>query len=54
MAADKNNAAITDSIYQTKNNWVDAILETVIRAGIEEPAEPVSPKPEPASEEVKK
>jgi hypothetical protein len=49
MAADKNNAAITDSIYQTKNNWVDAILESVIRAGIEEPAESV-----PASEEVKK
>lgn len=37
MAADKNNSAITDSIYQTKNNWVDAILETVIRAGIEQP-----------------
>ena len=54
MAADKNNAAITDSIYQTKNNWVDAILETVIRAGIEEPAEPESSKPEPVSEEVKK
>jgi len=49
MAADKNNAAITDSIYQTKNNWVDAILESVIRAGIEEPAESV-----PAAEEVKK
>ena len=49
MAADKNNAAITDSIYQTKNNWVDAILETVIRAGIEEPVEPES-----AAEEVKK
>lgn len=39
MAAKKNNAAITDKIYQTKNNWVDAVLETVIRAGIEEPAE---------------
>ena len=49
MAADKNNAAITDSIYQTKNNWVDAILETVIRAGIEEPIEP-----QPSTEEVAK
>jgi cell division protein FtsB len=39
MAADKNNAAITDTIYQTKNNWVDAVLETVIRAGIEQPME---------------
>jgi cell division protein FtsB len=37
MAADKNNAAISDTIYQTKNNWVDAVLETVIRAGIEQP-----------------
>ena len=39
MAADKNHAAITDSIYQTKNNWVDAVLETVIRAGIEQPVD---------------
>jgi hypothetical protein len=44
MAADKNNAAISDSIYQTKNNWVDAVLETVIRAGIEEPADAEQPK----------
>jgi cell division protein FtsB len=54
MAADKNNAAITDSIYQTKNNWVDAILETVIRAGIEEPVESESTKPVPTTDEVKK
>lgn len=39
MAADKNNASISDSIYQTKNNWVDAILETVIRAGVEQPVD---------------
>jgi len=54
MAADKNNAAITDSIYQTKNNWVDAILETVIRAGIEEPVEADPSKPVPTAEDVKK
>ena len=48
MAAEKNNAAITDTIYQTKNNWVDAVLETVIRAGIEQPVE------ETAVEETKK
>lgn len=54
MAADKNNAAITDSIYQTKNNWVDAILETVIRAGIEEPVETPPAISEPGSEEEKK
>jgi hypothetical protein len=39
MAADKNNAQISENIYQTKNNWVDAVLETVIRAGIEEPVD---------------
>jgi cell division protein FtsB len=37
LKAEKNNADISDTIYQTKNNWVDAVLETVIRAGIEEP-----------------
>ena len=37
MAADKNNAQISSSIYQTKNNWVDTVLESVIRAGVEEP-----------------
>ena len=37
MAADKNNAQISSSIYQTKNNWVDAVLESVIRAGVEQP-----------------
>ena len=44
MAADKNNAAISDTIYQTKNNWVDAVLETVIRAGIEQPIDPTAPQ----------
>lgn len=38
LKAKKNNADISKSIYQTKNNWVDAVLETVIRAGIEQPA----------------
>jgi cell division protein FtsB len=39
LAADKNNAQISSDIYQTKNNWVDAVLESVIRAGIEQPVE---------------
>lgn len=39
MAADKNNAQISSTIYQTKNNWVDAILESVIRAGVEQPTD---------------
>mgnify|MGYP000019292679 CR=1 FL=1 len=39
MAADKNNAQISSSIYQTKNNWVDAVLESVIRAGVEQPTD---------------
>lgn len=42
MAAEKNNASISDSIYQTKNNWVDAVLETVIRAGVEQPVDTAS------------
>jgi hypothetical protein len=33
---------------------VDAILETVIRAGIEEPVEPETTKPVPSNDEVKK
>jgi cell division protein FtsB len=39
MAADKNNAQISSTIYQTKNNWVDAVLESVIRAGVEQPTD---------------
>ncbi|BDS50712.1 FtsB family cell division protein [Rhodoluna lacicola] len=39
MLAEKNNAQISSNIYQTKNNWVDAVLETVIRAGIEQPVD---------------
>jgi hypothetical protein len=37
MAADKNTDEISTSIRQTKNNWVDAVLESVVRAGTEEP-----------------
>ena len=37
MAADKNTNEISTSIRQTKNNWVDAVLESVVRAGTEEP-----------------
>jgi hypothetical protein len=33
---------------------VDAILETVIRAGIEEPVETQTTKPAPTTDEVKK
>jgi hypothetical protein len=38
MTAEKNTSEISTSIRQTKSNWVDAVLESVIRAGIEEPA----------------
>ncbi|MFM1992515.1 MAG: hypothetical protein RL600_343 [Actinomycetota bacterium] len=50
MLAEKNNAQISSNIYQTKNNWVDAVLETVIRAGIEQP---VDSKTE-STEQIKK
>jgi cell division protein FtsB len=54
MAADKNNAEISSNIYQTKNNWVDAVLETVIRAGIEQPSEqPVEKTSETKTSETK-
>ena len=44
LAEQKNNAEISADITQTRDNWVDALLETVIRAGIEQPAEETSEK----------
>jgi cell division protein FtsB len=37
IAARNNNAQISSSVHTTKNNWVDALVETVVRSGIEEP-----------------
>jgi D-tyrosyl-tRNA(Tyr) deacylase len=50
MLADKRNTSvISSSIRSTSENWVDDIIGSVIRAGIEEPA-----TEEPAAEEQKK
>ena len=37
LADQRNNGQISKSIKQTRNNWVDSILETVIVSGIDEP-----------------
>jgi Tfp pilus assembly protein PilV len=51
LSAEKNNAQISDKIYQTKNNWIDAVIETVVRAGLEQPVAPaeVEPSPKPTN-----
>lgn len=38
LAEKNNNAVITKEIRATKGNWVDTVLGSVIRSGIEEPA----------------
>ena len=38
MLADRaNTSEISNTIRETKNNWVDSVLESVIRAGVEQP-----------------
>jgi cell division protein FtsB len=37
IAERKNTSTISQSILQTRNNWMDNVLESVLRAGIEEP-----------------
>lgn len=39
LAEKRNTVEITDSIRETKSNWVDAVIETVVRAGVEQPTE---------------
>ncbi|MEY4296402.1 MAG: hypothetical protein RL016_248 [Actinomycetota bacterium] len=34
-----NNSQITSSVHATKANWMDALVETVVRSGIEQPTE---------------
>jgi cell division protein FtsB len=38
LADRKNTSTISQSILQTKNNWMENVLESVARAGIEEPS----------------
>ena len=37
IAARTNNGQITSSVTSTKNNWVNALVETIVRTGVEEP-----------------
>jgi hypothetical protein len=37
IAARTNNGEITTSVREAKSNWVDALVETVVRSGIEQP-----------------
>jgi hypothetical protein len=37
IAARTNNGQITSSVTSTKNNWVNALIETIVRTGVEEP-----------------
>ena len=37
LADQRNNGQISKSIKETRNNWVDSIMETVIVSGIDEP-----------------
>ena len=38
MLADRaNTSEISTTIRETKNNWVDSVMESVIRAGVEQP-----------------
>lgn len=39
LAEKRNTTEITTSIRETKSNWVDAVIETVVRAGVEQPTE---------------
>ena len=47
IAARSNNGKITTSVTSTKNNWVDSLVETFMRAGVEEPVDKNS-KTDPA------
>jgi hypothetical protein len=42
LAERKNTSEISTSIFETKSNWVDALMLTVVRAGIDQPAEEVA------------
>lgn len=37
LAAERNTKVISTSILRTKKNWVNSIMESVVRAGLEEP-----------------
>jgi len=40
LAAQRNSNEISTSIMRTKKNWVNSVMQSVIRAGLEEPVVP--------------
>ena len=37
LAAQRNSIQISASIMRTKKNWVDSVMQSVVRAGLDEP-----------------
>jgi len=37
LAARNNNAQISATVHTTNNNWVDSVVETIVRSGLDEP-----------------
>lgn len=37
LAARNNNAQISTTVHTTNNNWVDSVVETVVRSGLDQP-----------------
>jgi len=42
LAAQRNTTEISTSIMRTKKNWVNSVMQSVIRAGLEEPVVPTA------------
>ena len=43
LAKKRNTATISSSILRTRKNWVDSIMQSVIRAGLDEPIAATDP-----------
>jgi hypothetical protein len=37
LAARNNNAQISATVHATNNNWVDSVVETIVRSGLDQP-----------------
>ena len=44
LAERSNGGQISSSISESKNNWIDAVYESVVRAGLDEPVEKAATK----------
>jgi hypothetical protein len=43
LAKKRNTATISSSILRTRKNWVDSMMQSVIRAGLDEPVAATQP-----------